>query len=78
MIRKCIQWGYVFVGEAIIFPHIPDDPTTVRYHLSIPGLDFQDDGENRFYRTSVAQIFAFFLNSLSTDCLDSRVQNCAF
>jgi hypothetical protein len=67
MIRKGIQWGYVFVGEAIIFLHIPDDPTTVRYHLSIPRLDFQDDDENRFHRTSVAQIFAFFLNSLSTE-----------
>ena len=26
MIRKGIQWGYVFVGEAIIFLYIPDDP----------------------------------------------------
>jgi hypothetical protein len=67
MIRKGIRWGYVFVGEAIIFLHIPDDPTTVLYHLSIPRLDFQDDDENRFHRTSVAQIFAFFLNSLSTE-----------
>jgi tRNA A-37 threonylcarbamoyl transferase component Bud32 len=67
MIQKGIQWGYVFVGEAIIFLHIPDDPTTVLYHLSIPRLDFQDDDENRFHRTSVAQIFAFFLNSLSTE-----------
>jgi tRNA A-37 threonylcarbamoyl transferase component Bud32 len=67
MIQKGIQWGYVFVGEAIIFLHIPDDPTTVRYHLSIPRLDFQDDDENRFHRTSVAQDFAFVLISLSTE-----------
>jgi hypothetical protein len=67
MIRKGIQCGYVFVGEAIIFLHIPDDPITVRYHLSIPRLDFQDDDEDRFHRTSVAQIFVFFLNSLSTE-----------
>jgi hypothetical protein len=40
MIRKGIQWGYVFVGVAIIFLYIPVDPTTVRYHLSIPRLDF--------------------------------------
>jgi hypothetical protein len=65
MIRKGIQWGYVFVGEAIIFLHIPDDLITVRYHLSIPRLDFQGD-ETRFHRTSVAQIFAF-LNSLSIE-----------
>jgi hypothetical protein len=61
MARKGIQWGYVFVREAIIFLHIPDDPTTVRYHLSIPRLDFQDDDENRFHRTSIAQIFAMDL-----------------
>ncbi|KAI9746369.1 MAG: hypothetical protein M1818_000081 [Claussenomyces sp. TS43310] len=67
MIRKGIRWGYIFVGEAIIFLYIPDDPATVLYHLSIPRLDFQDDDENRFHRTSVAQIFAFFLNSLSTE-----------
>jgi hypothetical protein len=55
------------LGEAIIFLHIPDDPTIVRCDLSIPRLDFQDDDENRFHRTSVAQVFAFFLNSLSTE-----------
>lgn len=67
MVRKGILWGYVFVGEAIIFLHIPDDPTTVLYHLSIPRLDVQDGDENRLHRTSVAQVFAFVLNSLSTD-----------
>jgi hypothetical protein len=54
-------------SHQIIFLHIPDDPTTVLYHLSIPRLDFHDDDKNRFHRTSVAQIFAFFLNSLSTE-----------
>lgn len=67
MIRKGIQWGYVFVGEAIIFLYIPDDPTTVRYHLSIPRLDFQEDDENRFHRTSVAQISAFVLSALASE-----------
>lgn len=67
MVRKGIQWGYVFVGEAIIFLYIPDDPTIVCYHLSIPRLDFQEDDVNRFHRTSVGQIFAFLLNSLSTE-----------
>lgn len=67
MLQKGIRWGYIFVAEAIIFLNIPDDPTTVRYHLSIPRLDFQDDDQNRFHRTSVAQIFAFFLNSLSAE-----------
>lgn len=67
MVRKGILWGYVFIGEAIIFLHIPNDPTTVLYHLSIPRLDVQDGDENRLHRTSVAQVFAFVLNSLSTD-----------
>lgn len=67
MIYKGTQWGYIFVGEAIIFLYIPDDPTTVRYRLCIPQLDFQDDDEEKFHRTGVAQILAFFLNSLSTE-----------
>ena len=67
MVQRGIQWGYIYVGEAIIFLHIPGDPTTVLYHLSIPRLDFQEDDGNRFHRTSVAQIFAFFLNSLSAE-----------
>ena len=25
MIRKGVQWGYIFMGEAIIFLHISDD-----------------------------------------------------
>ncbi|RFU25118.1 hypothetical protein B7463_g11219, partial [Scytalidium lignicola] len=67
MVRKGIQCGYIFVGEAIIFLYIPDDPITVRYHLSIPRLDFQVDDENRFHRTSVAQIFTFVLSALATE-----------
>jgi hypothetical protein len=50
---------YIFTGEAILFLSIPDDPTTVYCHLCIPHLDFQEDDENRFHRTSVAQISAF-------------------
>jgi hypothetical protein len=50
---------------AKIFLYTPDNLTIVRYHLSIPCLDFQDDNENRFNRTHVVQTFAIFLNSLS-------------
>lgn len=59
-IGKGVQLGYIFVGEAIIFLHIPDDPTMVYYHLSIPNINFQEDDETRFPRTSVAQVFALF------------------
>ena len=64
LLTKIAVTRLVFVREAIVFLHIPDDPTTVRYHLSIHRLDFQDDDENQFHRTSVAQIFAFVLNLL--------------
>ncbi|KAH7418838.1 hypothetical protein BKA64DRAFT_565249 [Cadophora sp. MPI-SDFR-AT-0126] len=67
MVGKGVQRGYVFTGEAIIFLFIPDDPTTVRCHLSIPHLDFQEDDENRFHRTSVAQISAFVLTALAAE-----------
>lgn len=67
MIGKGVQRGYIFTGEAIIFLYIPDDPTTVKYHLSIPRLDFRDEDENRFHRTAVAQITAFALNALATE-----------
>lgn len=56
MIRKGVRWGYVFTGEAIIFLHIADDPSVAYYHLSIPGLDYQEDDENRLYLTAVPGI----------------------
>ena len=62
---KSVQRGHVFTREAIIFLYITDDPTTVQYHLSIPSLDFQDDDENQFHRTGVAQIAAFALNAFA-------------
>ena len=65
MVAKGVQWGYIFVGEAIIFLHISDDPSIVYYHLSIPRFDFQENDNNRFHRTSVAQIFAFVLGALA-------------
>ncbi|KAH6696536.1 hypothetical protein BKA61DRAFT_623125 [Leptodontidium sp. MPI-SDFR-AT-0119] len=65
MIGKGVQRGYIFTAEATIFLHIPDDPATVQYHLSIPSLDFQDNDDNRFHRTSVAQIAAFALNAFA-------------
>lgn len=66
MIGKGVQLGYVFTGEAIIFLNIPKDPSSVQYHLSIPHLDFHDDDENRYHRTSVAQITAFALAAVIT------------
>jgi hypothetical protein len=67
MIRKGIPWGYVYTGEAIIFLHIPDDPSVVYYHLSVPKVDYQQGGENRLYGTAVAQVFAFVLRAIRAE-----------
>ncbi|EEH21951.2 hypothetical protein PABG_04162 [Paracoccidioides brasiliensis Pb03] len=64
MIGKGIQYGYVCTGEVFIFLHIPDDPTVVYYSVSVPNIDFQEDDENRFHRSAVAQVFAFILHAL--------------
>jgi hypothetical protein len=67
MIGKGVQQGYIFTGEATIFLYIPDDPTTVQYHLSIPSLDVQDSDRNRLHRTTFGQITAFVLNAFSAE-----------
>ncbi|EEH33300.2 hypothetical protein PAAG_04350 [Paracoccidioides lutzii Pb01] len=64
MIGKGIQYGYVCTGEVFIFLHISDDPTVVYYSVSVPNIDFQEDDENRFHRSAVAQVFAFIIRAL--------------
>ncbi|KAF6786585.1 hypothetical protein CSOJ01_15399 [Colletotrichum sojae] len=66
IIGKGIQYRYVCTGEAFVFLHIPDDPTTVYYHVCIPNLDVLDNDENRLHRTAVAQVFAFIIQALRT------------
>ncbi|CAK7274072.1 hypothetical protein SEPCBS119000_005982 [Sporothrix epigloea] len=63
MIDKGIQYGYVCTGQTYIFLHIPDDPSIVYYHVSVPSLDVRDDDEARLYKTAVAKVFAFILQS---------------
>jgi hypothetical protein len=77
MVRKGVQRGYIFTGEATIFLFIPDDFTAIHYHLSIPYLDFQKDDENRFHRTSVAQISAFVLTTLAAEAPSQSWHNAA-
>ncbi|KAI9766737.1 MAG: hypothetical protein M1840_006381 [Geoglossum simile] len=67
MIGKGIQYGYVSTGQALVFLHIPDDPTIVYYYVSVPKLDVLDDDENSLHRTAVAQVFAFILRSLCAE-----------
>ncbi|KAK2052519.1 hypothetical protein LY76DRAFT_630015 [Colletotrichum caudatum] len=67
MIGKGIQYGYVCTGEAFVFLHIPDDPTSVYYSVHIPNLDVLDDDENRLHCTAVAQVFAFIIQALRAE-----------
>ncbi|KAK0701162.1 hypothetical protein B0T21DRAFT_379291 [Apiosordaria backusii] len=64
MIGKGIQYGYMCTGEAFVFLHIPDDPSTVYYSVCIPSLDVMGDDETRLHRTAAAQVFAFTLQAL--------------
>ena len=64
MIDRGVQYGYICTGEAFIFGHIPDDPTTFQYSVNIPRDDCVADSENRLERTAVAQVFAFTLQAL--------------
>ncbi|RSL57378.1 hypothetical protein CEP54_008319 [Fusarium duplospermum] len=64
MIGKGIRYGYVCTGQAFVFLHISDDPSTVYYSICIPKLDVIDEDETRLHRTAVAQVFAFILQAL--------------
>ncbi|EAQ89477.1 hypothetical protein CHGG_06096 [Chaetomium globosum CBS 148.51] len=64
MVGKRIQYGYVCTGQAFVFLHIADDPTTVYYYVCVPNQDVLDDDENRLHRTAVAQVFAFIPQAL--------------
>ncbi|KAK3363857.1 hypothetical protein B0T25DRAFT_444047, partial [Lasiosphaeria hispida] len=66
-------YGYVYTGQTFIFLHIPDDPTTIYYHVCMPNLDVED--ENRLHHTAVAQVIAFVvvLGGGGTYCSHSAV-----
>jgi tRNA A-37 threonylcarbamoyl transferase component Bud32 len=64
MIDKEVQYGYICTGEAFIFGHIPDDPTSFHYSVNIPGTDYSPGDVDRLERTAVGQVFAFTLQAL--------------
>ncbi|KAF1814806.1 hypothetical protein P152DRAFT_430801 [Eremomyces bilateralis CBS 781.70] len=64
MIGKSIRYGYVCTGQALVFLHIPDDPSIVYYSVCLPDQDVMDDDETRLHRTAVAQVLAFILQAL--------------
>ncbi|KAK2782564.1 hypothetical protein FQN53_009697 [Emmonsiellopsis sp. PD_33] len=59
MVRKGVRYGYVCTGEAFIFVHIPDDPSSVQCALCVPGLDVQATDDSDIQLTAVAQVLAF-------------------
>ncbi|KAK8115619.1 hypothetical protein PG984_012121 [Apiospora sp. TS-2023a] len=67
MIGKGVQYGYVCTGEVFVFLFIPQDPTTVYYHVAVPNLDVVDDDGTRLHRTAVAQVFAFILQAVCAE-----------
>ncbi|QQK47116.1 metalloprotease m41 ftsh [Penicillium digitatum] len=67
MIDSSVRYGYICTGEAFVFLHIPEDPTTVQYHLCVPNQDVQEHDEYRLHRTSVGQVLAFTLQALAAE-----------
>ncbi|KAK0764133.1 hypothetical protein N5P37_003528 [Trichoderma harzianum] len=67
MIGKDLQYGYVCTGQAFVFLHIPDDPSVVFFSVCVPSMDVLDNGDLKFHRTAVAQVFAFLLQAIRTE-----------
>jgi hypothetical protein len=36
MVRKGIQYGYVYTRQAFVFLYIPDNPAIVYYYVYVP------------------------------------------
>jgi hypothetical protein len=66
MIGKRTQYGYVYTGEAFIFLHIPNDPSTVYYWVCVTNMEVLDNDEDigNLCLTAVGQAFAFVLQAL--------------
>ncbi|KAB5560312.1 hypothetical protein GE09DRAFT_1173007 [Coniochaeta sp. 2T2.1] len=60
-------YGYICTGQAFVFLHVPANPATVYYHVSVPNQDVLVDDELRLHRTAVAQVFAFILQALRAE-----------
>jgi hypothetical protein len=80
MIRAGVEYGEIYTGEATIFLHVPDDPSTVYYALSVPkgdvgsttGWSKHGDQPNRLHLTAVGQAVAFTLRALQTPPRDAN------
>ena len=65
MIDSGVQYGYICMGEAFVFLHIPEDPTVVKYFMCVPNEDVLVNDEWRLHRTAIGQVLAFTLQALA-------------
>ncbi|KAJ5749282.1 uncharacterized protein N7511_010978 [Penicillium nucicola] len=65
MIDTGVSYGVIRTGEAFVFLHIPEDPTTVKYYLCVPNQDVQPEDKYRLHRTAVGQMLAFTLHAMT-------------
>ncbi|OJD24854.1 hypothetical protein ACJ73_03789 [Blastomyces percursus] len=66
MVHKGVRYGYVCTGEAFIFVHIPDDPSSVQCALCIPSLNVKATDGSDSQLTAVAQVLAFTVIALKS------------
>lgn len=74
LVESGLKYGYICTGEAFIFLHVPDNPETVYYHLSVPRVDVGEttgwlpdsDQPNRLHLTAIGQVLAFCLRAVQS------------
>lgn len=66
MIKASVRFGYIYIGEAIVFLEIQDDPSVVHYFVSVPDSDVAGEDETAMYYPAVSQIFAFTMRAIMT------------
>ncbi|EDN11424.1 predicted protein [Histoplasma mississippiense (nom. inval.)] len=66
MVAKGVRYGYVCTGEAFIFLHILDDPSSVMCSVCTPSLDVEEINDDSLRLTAVAQVLAFTLRALES------------
>ena len=63
MIENGLEYSYITTGEVFIFLHVKeDDPTTLYYHVSVPGEEIDDNElEVTLPQTAVSQVMGLCL-----------------
>jgi hypothetical protein len=74
IVRAGVEYREIYTSKATIFLHVPDDPSTAYYSLSVPKgdvspmTDYSEHGDqpNRLHLIAVGQAVAFTLCALQT------------